>query len=198
MLVDEEVLCLPRDHVQAVVPFEGFRRVDADTLSKLLDPRWFRFEPRSTVETDPNFLQIIPYLVLEAGDQIFHYRRGQGGTETRLTARRSLGVGGHISREDAGDGSDPYRTGLLRELTEEVVISAPYTEQVWGLIYDPRTPVGTVHLGIVHRLHMNGPFAKPREEGLADAGFSPRADLFHRLEEFESWSQLVLESMMAE
>ena len=49
-----------------------------------------------------------------------HWRRGAGGTETRLRALRSIGVGGHICAEDITDTGDPYRTGLLRELAEEV------------------------------------------------------------------------------
>ena len=39
---------------------------------------------------------------------------------------------------------------MRRELDEEVVIDTPYAETIVGLINDDETPVGQVHLGVVH------------------------------------------------
>ena len=126
-------------------------------------------------------------------DQAFHYTRGAAGAEARLRALRSIGVGGHICAEDGTGAGDPYRTGLVREVTEEVDLQSPYTEHVVGLINDDRTPVGRVHLGVVHVFELEQPRVRRREEALAGSGFVPLAELRRERERFETWSQFLLE-----
>jgi len=54
-------------------------------------------QPRSTCETDPNYLQIIPYVIIkDRYGYIFSYRRGSGGGEERLLKKCSIGFGGHV------------------------------------------------------------------------------------------------------
>jgi predicted NUDIX family phosphoesterase len=132
-------------------------------------------------------------VVLRCGGQVFHYRRGQAGTEARLRSLRSLGVGGHICQEDGESSADPYRTGMHRELAEEVVLESPYTERLLGLINDDRTPVGQVHLGIVHLLNVAEPRVRRQEEALVECGFAPLDQLRRQRQEFETWSQFLLE-----
>lgn len=192
MPTDERVLVIPASHLAKLGAFTGFRPADEAFRAALLDPVAVSFRPRSEVETDPSFLQLIPYVVLRCGGDVFHYRRGKTGTEARLTALRSIGVGGHISEADAAGGDDPYRTGMLRELTEEVEVGCAYAERPLGFIHDPSTPVGEVHLGVAHVFELAAPAARPREAALADAGFAPLADLVADRERFETWSRLVL------
>ncbi len=122
MPLDEKVLVIPTERFRAAGYFHGFRRADLSYRNAILDPTSFQFRPRFEVETDPEFKQLIPYIVLKHGGDLFHYRRGSGGTEKRLQALRSIGIGGHISEADAQGGDDPYQTGMMRELTEEVEI----------------------------------------------------------------------------
>lgn len=196
MPTDERVLGITAGHFAACGAFAGFRRADPAYRARLLDPAALHFRPRSECETDPSFKQLIPYLVLRCGDLLFHYRRGAAGTEARLTAKRSVGVGGHISEADAAGGADPYRTGMLRELAEELEVG-PFAERPLGFIYDDATPVGRVHLGVVHLLELDAPTAAPREAALADAGFAPLAELRADAASFETWSQLVLAELTA-
>ena len=191
MPTDERVLVIPAAHFRAAGAFHGFRRADAAYRAAILDPAAFAFRPRSEVETDPAFKQLIPYVVLRCGDDLFHYRRGAAGTETRLAALRSVGIGGHVSEADAA-GGDAYRAGMWRELGEEIALDAGHGERLLGFINDDRTPVGRVHLGVVHVLDLDRPSATPKEAAIADAGFAPLADLLARAGEFETWSQFVL------
>ena len=192
---EERVLCIPSSHFHAVGYFHGFRSASALDLSALFRQDQFSFRPRSDVETDPSFKQLIPYIVLTCGDRVFHYRRGASGTEARLRALRSIGIGGHISEADASGGDDPYRTGMMRELTEEVELPSAYTERFLGFINDDRTLVGSVHLGVVHQFHLTEPHAIPREDALADAGFAPLSELVHQKDQFETWSQFAFDAV---
>src|SRR5882757_8802237 len=107
MAHDESVLGIPAAHLEAWGIFRGLRATNATERRRLLDPAQFAFRPRSQCETDPSFKQLIPYIVLRCGSQIFHYRRGMAGTEKRLQSLRSIGIGGHISTADAVGGDDP-------------------------------------------------------------------------------------------
>jgi predicted NUDIX family phosphoesterase len=188
----ERVLVVPTAVFHEAGVFHGFSRRVNEYLPKLLDPAVLSFRPRSEVEIDPSFKQIIPYVVLRCGDQVFHYTRGQKGSETRLRALRSIGVGGHISEADVSLFGDLYRSGLMREVEEEVHLDCPYTERCIGLINDDRTPVGQVHLGVVHVFDLAEPNARRRESVLSKAGFAPLAELRNQAEEFETWSQFLL------
>jgi predicted NUDIX family phosphoesterase len=191
----ERVLVVPAERFAVAGVFDGFRAYSEDYRRTLLAPEHLSYRPRSEVESDPSFKQLIPYVVLRCAGELFHYTRGRSGTESRLRAFRSVGIGGHISQEDGAIATDPYRTGMLRELAEEVQIQSPWTETPLGFIYDGRSPVGEVHIGIVHLLELEEPLVWPREAAIDEAGFAPLGDLLRRREEFETWSQFVLEEL---
>jgi predicted NUDIX family phosphoesterase len=191
----EEVLVVPEARFNAAGEFHGFRPYSEDYARQLLASAYLSYRPRGEVETDPSFKQLIPYVVLRCAGELFHYSRGSTGGEERLRSLRSVGIGGHISFEDGAATSDPYRAGMLRELNEEVEIQSRWTESYLGFIYDGRTPVGEVHIGIVHLLNLEEPLVWPREAAIDEAGFASLTDLLRHRDEFETWSQFVLEEL---
>jgi predicted NUDIX family phosphoesterase len=190
----EQVLVVPTRLFHEAGLFQGLSPRVEHYVPRLLDPLHLSYRPRPAMEIDPTFKQIIPYVVLRHGGEVFHYLRGQGAGEKRLRALRSIGVGGHINPGDGGD--DPYRQGLLREIHEEVFLDTTYRETCLGLINDDSTPVGQVHLGIVHVFELEAPKVRRREQDLTEAGFAPIAELVGRKDEFETWSQFVLEALV--
>jgi predicted NUDIX family phosphoesterase len=186
------VLAVPASALFEAGLFQGFTdKVDHYTPF-VLDPARLCFLPRDEAEHDPAYKQLIPYLVLRHDGRVFHYRR-KGGGEKRLVARRSIGIGGHVTDAD-GPAAEAYRAGLLRELREEVELAGAYRESCVGLINDDRTPVGQVHLGIVHVLDLQSDQVSCREEALAEAGFAAVGELRGDVESFETWSRFLLES----
>ena len=173
---EEHILVIPESVINQIGSIEGFE-ADVDRfLEPILQSDQLSFQPRSEMETDPSYKQLIPYVLLQWTDddgvtKLFTYTRGGGGGEARLHAKRSVGIGGHISREDAADGADPYSSGMHRELSEEVQLESTYQEFRDGLIYDPSNDVGKVHLGVVHRFVLQRPQVKTNEAELADGGF---------------------------
>jgi predicted NUDIX family phosphoesterase len=193
---NERVLVIPESRFREAGLFHGFRPFSPAFLTTILDPHFLSYRPRGDVETDPSFKQLIPYIVLRCRGEIFHYTRGSAGGEKRLQALRSIGIGGHISHEDGSITDDPYRTGMRRELDEELEIDSPYQERCLGFIYDGTSPVGEVHLGIVHLLELEEPLARPLESAIAAAGFAPLNELRQRRDEFETWSQFAIEAIV--
>ena len=192
MPLDERVLVIPTSRFRSAGHFLGFRAADDALQAAVLSSEAFAFRPRSEVETDPGFKQLIPYVVLKCGDLLFHYRRGSSGSESRLHALRSIGIGGHISEGDARGDGDLYENGMRRELFEEVAICCKWKERFLGFINDDRTLVGSVHLGVVHLFELETPDVHAREDALADAGFAPLAELVSQADQFETWSQFVI------
>jgi predicted NUDIX family phosphoesterase len=200
-VLTEQVLVVPTELFHELGHFQGFS-ADVDRyLEELLSPRNTSYRPRNEMEADPSFKQLIPYVIFATraaggGLLVFQYTRGKGQGEARLHSKRSVGVGGHISIDDRTcDDTVPYAEGMRRELDEEVAINCPYNERCVGLINDDETPVGQVHLGVVHLVELERPAIEPREADLVDCGFSPVKDLLSDLSRFETWSQYCLRAL---
>ncbi len=200
----EHVLVVPTELLHELGYFQGFCGEPERYLEALRDPANASYRPRGEMEQDPSFKQLIPYVVFrhtaEDGTvSVFTYTRGKGQGERRLHAKKSVGVGGHISREDAaGRSAHPYDEGLQREMDEEVEIDTPSRWECVGLINDDETEVGRVHLGVVHLVTVGEPNVRPREADLLDAGFVPVATLLAELEGFETWSQITLRTLFGQ
>ncbi|MEC7710287.1 MAG: phosphoesterase [Planctomycetota bacterium] len=202
-LPQEDVLVVPRSVLEQAGLFQGFCRDVEKYLPILLDPNQTRWMPREKAEEDPSFKQLIPYCLLAWSDpagatQYFSYTRGGGQGEARLRTKRSIGVGGHIASTDGEHGDNAsYEAGMLRELEEEVDISGNFTSRCVGLINDDATPVGSVHLGIVHIFDLQSPQVVSREADLLECGFQSSQDLVADRKQFETWSQIALEAIEA-
>ena len=194
----EHVLCVPNLLFRELGDFQGFS-TNTRLLKTLLDPERTLYLPRDEAEADPAYKQLIPYCLLTYGGRVFHYARGTGGGEGRLHAKLSVGVGGHISTDDADDGDRTgertYRAGMRRELEEEVELTDGWTDAVLGLINDDSTEVGRVHLGVVHRIDLKNPQVRPREGSIQDRGLADPHALLERAEALESWSRIALEHL---
>lgn len=201
---EECVLVVPTSRFHALGHFQGFSAEVERYLPALLEGDDLAYRPRGEMEQDPGFKQLIPYVLFryvddDGGEHLFQYTRGGGQGEARLHAKRSVGVGGHISLEDAADRDnhgDVYREGMLRELAEEVTIDAPYEQRCIGLINDDETPVGQVHLGVVHLCDVRRPAVRPREADILEAGFRPVGEILAELDRFETWSQIAVRALV--
>jgi predicted NUDIX family phosphoesterase len=201
LVATEHVLVVPTEVFHKLGHFQGFSSETERYLKGLLDPSHTSYRPRAAMEQDPSFKQLIPYVIFRYRDAagqtlLFQYTRGKGQGESRLHAKRSVGVGGHISVEDAAQPS-AYEEGMRRELEEEVIIDTPYQSQMAGLINDDETEVGRVHLGVVHLVDVERPTVEPRETEIIDAGFRPVSELLTDMSRFETWSQICLKALFA-
>jgi predicted NUDIX family phosphoesterase len=199
----ERVLVVPTELFHRLGYFQGFMCDTDRYLGDLLSPAHTSYRPRSEVEQDPGFKQLIPYVILRHRDgqgreTVFQYTRGTGQGEGRLHSKRSVGIGGHISTIDAGvDGGTPYDEGMRRELDEEVRVGSPYVSRCVGLINDDQTEVGRVHLGVVHLFDLERPDVDPREDDILECGFRPVDEILADLSKFETWSQICMRALFA-
>ncbi len=193
----EQVLVVPRALFEEVGAFEGIRTAGVEeAVAKLLAPASHFFIDRAAAEEDPSHKQLIPYCIFRCGDRILHYTRGKAGGESRLHAKISVGVGGHVNPVDMGGGktgADAYHAAVTREIEEELDLPEEHEHEIIALLNDDSNTVGQVHLGIVHLVDLKSDAVASREDALLDLGFTPLAELngpmFDRL---ETWSQFCI------
>lgn len=194
----EHVLVVPTLLFHELGYFQGFNARVERYLETLLDPAHTSFRPRDEVEQDPSYKQLIPYCIFRHQGEVFHYRRGKAGGEGRLHSKRSIGIGGHISSTDRMDADRRYHEAMHREIAEEVILQAGFSDRCVGLINDDETAVGRVHLGIVHIFDLDSAKVLPREESILETGFAPPANLLQAREQFETWSQICLDHLFGQ
>jgi len=193
----EEVLVVPRSLLDEIGAFQGIRFEGVEAaVARLLDPSAHFFMDRALAEEDPGHKQLIPYCVFRCGNRILHYTRGKSGGESRLHAKISVGVGGHVNPVDTGGGRtgpDAYHAAVTREIEEELDLPGEHTHRIIALLNDESNAVGQVHLGIVHLIELASDEVSSREDALTDLGFMDLAELngpaFERL---ETWSQFCI------
>lgn len=196
---DERLIVVPVDALRAAGLAQGFDPSPDSILAAAFQPGIARVMPRSAAEADPRFKQLVCYVILRHGGQVFHYRRSAGVGERRLAGLRSLGVGGHLNAGDAGSRIDLASTGraIRRELDEEVCLTEEPSVRYLGVINDDSQPVGRVHLGIVALAELCEPRVHLRDSALTDGRFDPPEALGDRAESFETWSQLCLPTLVS-
>lgn len=164
-----------------------------------------KFLERSKAEADPNYLQIIPYILLYNGTQLFLYQRTKKGSENRLHDKYSIGVGGHVNDEDwdpdYGSTWIAVESCAYRELTEEFNI----TERKDGvieelivdfkdcIIFDPSNEVGRVHLGILCVCDLSHRTTTVAEAHKMSGSFVPFEKVKSKYQNLETWSQIVVD-----
>lgn len=193
---EENVLVVPRSILEEIGAFNGLCFDVARYMPTFLNPHNNLFLPRSAAEDDPSYKQLIPYLLIRHGDHLLRYTRGKTGGESRLHAKISIGIGGHINDGDTQAthfDEATYNRAVERELHEELTITGSYHQRIAALLNDDDTPVGRVHLGIVHVIDVDSPLITPREDAIGELAFTTVAELFSERERLENWSRLCLD-----
>lgn len=188
-----DILAFPRSTItallaQAIVPYRQHAL-----------PTSGEWCPRSTLEQEERYLQVIPYALLCRGDTVWTYRRAGG--DARLDGRRSIGVGGHVDADDAqAELLSTLHAALARELAEELVqppAAIPREPLAW--INEQESAIGRVHIGLVWAIPWQNP-EEPRVahgEKLEAVGFRPLSAIT-RAAGFEYWSELAAQALQVQ
>lgn len=176
----------------------GFK-VSFDFLNSLKneDISWIE---RSEAETNFDYKQIIPYVILQKEDgKIACYKRH--GTEKRLHGFYSCGFGGHVEESDKGNSVlETIKNGMLRELSEEVsnfpslrAESETITLEPLGVINEVESEAGLVHLGVVFLGKCRNGFVPKEADETKGLEWKTRSELSSL--QTELWTLLSLELM---
>ena len=188
----EQILVVPAKLAVTLAPLL-FNPVPFGLEQMLLAEHSFR--DREEAETNYDFKQVIPYIVVRHGEHYLMSRRTAEQQEKRLHNKYSLGQGGHVKDTDF-ESQDPILTGLLRELREEFVLAPEYGCAPVGLINDDSTDVGRVHMGIAYELRVMDLRLEVAEKGLHEAQWLTAPQLREYYPNMESWSKILMDHVI--
>ena len=216
---DEEILVFGSKAFDAIykdIPEDGVFTLGDDIyaeqdLLEFLDSKWNQYgsvQRRGDMEEDKNYLQPIPYTLIKQGDKYFTYTRLEGGGESRLHGKSSVGAGGHM-----GDVDHPWSFEHLlavnnaRELYEELefkdekgvvldfddIYSVVKKSGIKGLLYSDKSSVDSVHLGILNIIEVPSNYSVNVNEDEKDIlkGDMKTVEEIKSLD-LENWSKMTL------
>lgn len=191
---DEHILVVKRNILFQNKYWQGLKKVEMNEYLSLIEKEK-EFLPRSLMESDPTYKQIIPYLVFEYENKFFLMQRKKEASEQRLKNKYSLGIGGHIRKEDLSDSN--IINWAKREFEEEINYDGTYNVEPIGILNDDSNPVGQVHIGFVLLLHGNTDKIEVKSELKSGQLFSLEKckELYNSM---ESWSQIVFDYLIKE
>lgn len=170
---DEEILVFDKeafDSIYSDIPEDGVFTLGDDIyaeqdLLEFLDSKWNQYgsvQRRGDMEEDKNYKQVIPSMIIKQDDKYFTYTRLEGGGESRLHGKSSITIGGHANDvEDYWNFEHLMAVNAKRELEEEVYVLDENGKEiedhlrltknmsVKGLIYNEKTDVDAVHIGLL-------------------------------------------------
>ena len=191
----EKILVVPREKLFESIFFEGFEREKITYYLERIG-KYSIFMKRFLVENDPNYKQIIPYLIIKFKNKYFMFQRFPIGVEDRLFHKYSVGIGGHINEKDVKKNEDLINSGLEREFGEELIYNKKLSYKIVGLINDDFDEVGKVHFGIVYLIEIETPEIRVREYSKMEGRLVNKEDLLKYKDKMERWSQISIDNLL--
>lgn len=151
------------------------------------------FMPRCHAETNPEYKQIIPYMIFMFEKKIFIMQRKNTASEQRLANKMSLGIGGHIRSEDVTN--NDIIDWAKREFEEEVFYSGSQAITTIGILNDDSSEVGRVHLGILMLIDANTDRIAIKDEHKSGVLLT-RDECIALRPQMESWSQIAFDFLL--
>lgn len=194
MLVhDEHILVVKRSHLFPNGDWHGLAEINFDHYMHIINHKK-EFQPRSLMETDTTYKQIIPYLIFMHDDKFFLMQRSAKASESRLQNKLTLGIGGHVRQEDLQE--DSLFAWATREFHEEVDYSGNITVKSLGILNDDSDDVGKVHIGFVLLLTGDTPNISVKSE-LKNGSLVSLQECIAQKHCMETWSQFVVDFFIA-
>ncbi len=178
---------------------EGFEQIAEQDAALLFDciQKGF-FHSRYDCEFDEQVLQPIPYVIIFGpNNTVFSYVRTsdiQDYGDARLFGKHSIGVGGHIIKDDEPD----YICKCIdREvMKEEVEIAGAFSQpKLVGTLMQYDKPVDRVHLGLIYTINSAG-IVRPKEDAIISGRMVQIEEIIKEPQEkYETWSRVLIDKI---
>lgn len=190
-ITDEQILVIKRNALFKMDVWQGLRTdVTEDVLQAIAEHQ--EFQPRSIMEQDPNYKQIIPYVVFTFENKYFVMQRQAHSSEQRLKNKFSLGIGGHMRQTDL-QGATIF-DWAQREFNEEVSYCGALKITPLGVLNDDSDLVGQVHLGLVLLIEGDNADITIKSE-LKSGQLLTLDEITLIADRLENWSSIVLKAL---
>jgi len=186
---DENILVVRRKYLFDKDSWFGMQKPKDDSFVQTILSRK-EFLPRSLMEHDQTYKQIIPYLIFNYQDTYFLMQRRSKSSEQRLRSKYSLGIGGHIRQEDIKNAD--VASWARREFHEEVDYKGDLSIEFLGVLNDDSNDVGKVHIGFVYLLKGDNPDICVKQE-LQSGTLMTLQECANYYDAMENWTQIAFD-----
>lgn len=191
-----KVLCMTRPHSQEGVFHFPASKVSEDSWHWINRSLVDHPEKASWASQVP---QVLGYVVIVRDGKYLSYSR-QKPTETRLSGKRSIGVGGHVEISDMTNPNQTFeevlRAGIYREIQEELGMDpSQHALYLDRLIVSNKDEVSSVHLGYAEVIYLIEDDAFEPNEELYDVRWVTFQELKETREQYENWSQILIDEL---
>jgi len=193
---NEMVLVFKTSILNELGDFQGINTDYEKYISKIINSKAYFFMPRREAEENPQYKQLIPYVIISCEDKILYYIRGKKTGEKRLNSLGSIGIGGHINYYDFSlfkSDIEAYLSAVRREVDEEIEVKSDYKSKIIGVLNDDSNPVGKVHFGVIHLWKLKNPVVGKKEKEITKISFKTPSEIKKESAELESWSEICID-----
>ena len=187
---------------------EDHQQYSSALIDQDLDTPNISFLEREYAEQNPDYKQIVSYVMIRHKDAVLrHVRGGERSTLGRhFYDAYSIAFGGHVAWTDrdiwtwrAADFG--YWASMAREVNEETGITLvdPAREApIVGVINDDSTDLGSKHFAFVHLLELATPTVEKTERAVRELQWIAIPDLHRDFRRYEYWSKLCIQAFFAQ
>ncbi|SNT39262.1 HTH domain-containing protein [Antarctobacter heliothermus] len=208
-LHDEKILAVSQSYLDDV----GVRGVvysPEDLLKNASDSGAVSYLVRRLAETRYDVKQVIAYALIYRDSHLLSYTRGKFNSATdELVGQRSIGFGGHVSKEDISlfdEGEFGIFEAARREITEELVFQKYDIDRIYRSdsikyvcainTYDTDDAKKHIAVVVLHKCHPNFQTEK-NEMSINALKWLSVSDPLNDIDCFEPWSKLILEEVFS-
>lgn len=185
---NELIAIAKKEDIFKDIPYqEGIFQYDNNIIHNIV--KYQKESIRHLAELDYSHKQIVSYIIFMHNQNIFLMERSNKSSEQKLKNKFSLGIGGHLNKNDLQ--KDILYWGM-REFEEEVnYIDTAQIEPI-AIINDESNDVGKLHLGIVYIMQGNSNKINIKSE-LKSGQLISIHKCFDYYDKLEPWSQLAID-----
>jgi len=197
--IKERVLVVDYQTFEDAGYFTGFKHHTNDEFYTKIRNK-VRYIDRDFAEVNESFKQIIPYVLIKHEDEFLILKRLNKSTEKRLINAYTFGVGGHINPIDSLSGlkgKDVIEKGMIREISEEIMIEDLSDIRLVGYIYDDQQDVSRHHLGFVYLAQIKTKKVEVLEKEVLEPQFVKIDALSSYINGKENWAEIVYENFIS-
>lgn len=184
--MQEKIIVLEKEKIfENTIIKEGFFPLDTVILENI---KKYSFEyDKDLAELNTSLKQIVCYIIYFFKDKLFFMQRSKK-KEKALTHKFSIGIGGHLQKEDI---SKDEIFWFEREFNEEINYNDSYQVKLLGFINDNSDSIGEIHFGVVYAIQGDTPEISIKSELKSGKLISLDECLSYR-KSTESWSKILL------
>lgn len=191
---NELILVFKTELLNRLGNFQGVNPEYERYTKSIIDDKLYFFLQRKEVETNSNYKQLIPYIIITFQNKILYYVRGKGVGEERLKSLGSIGIGGHINYYSDFSlfktDREAYFSAVKREAFEEIEINSDFDSEIIGVLNDDSNLVGKVHFGVIHHWKLDKSEVYKKEKEITKISFKTIDEIRKKFNTLEQWSKL--------